>query len=195
MSVIADFQVNGLFPSVVGGVGTAAKYFPRILGLNGPNGGQSVAPSSSSAQGQLAVPGNSVLNGQWFDVLVGLSVGSDSGDPSGTVTIELAANTGSVTTPSYTVIAATSAIVPATQPLQVALKASLFGDSKSGIVTGVYTALANSALNNSTPKVITALSAINMGAALPFGLVLRATFGTSDATNTASLYQFQIAGA
>lgn len=196
MSVFNDFQVNGLFPSTVGGTGTAAKYFPRVLGTNGPNGGQSVAPSATSAAGQLGVPGNSELNGQWFDVLVGASFGSDSGDPSGTVKLELVANVGSITTPSYTVLASTTAFVPSAQPGQIALKVSLFGDSKSGIVSGSYLAIVNGVINNSTPKAIdNLLSSINMGAVLPFGLAVRATFGTSDATNTAALYQFQLAGA
>lgn len=192
MSVIADFQVSGLFPSTVGGLGTTAKYFPRALGAS--IGVQSVAPSSSSAAGQLSVPGNNELNGQWFDVLVALSYGSDSGDPSGTVKVELVANTGTVTTPSYTVIASTDAYVPLREPGQIALKAQLVADSKSGLLCGSYLALTNGVVDNSTPKALDAiLSGINMGAGVPFGLAVRVTFGTTDATNTASLYQFQVA--
>jgi hypothetical protein len=194
MSVIADFQVSPLFPSIVGGTGTTAKYFPRALGAS--IGVQSVAPSSTNAAGQLSVPGNSILNGQLFEVLVGASFGNDSGDPSGTVKLELVANTGTLTTPSYTVLASTTAQVPSTQPVDAAFKVTLFGTSASGIVQGSYLALMNGAINNTTPKALdNNLSGIKFSNGVPFGLVVRATFGTSDATNTASLYQFQIAAA
>jgi hypothetical protein len=195
MSVIADFQVNGLFPSVVGGNSTSALYFPRVLGTNGPNGGQSVAPSSTSAAGQLAVPGNSILNGQTFKVLVGASFGSDTGDASGTVTLNLSANTGTVSSPSYTIIATSGAITPnLAQAEDISLEVTLFCSTKSGIVQGYQTGvknqgvLAQAALTNN-------LSSINMGNAVPFGLVASVVFGTGNATNTASLYQFQIVGA
>ena len=45
MSVFADFQVNGLFPSTVGGLGATVKYFPRILGSS--IGATPATPSSS----------------------------------------------------------------------------------------------------------------------------------------------------
>jgi len=70
----------------------------------------------------------------------------------------------------------------------------LFGSTKSGIVrgiqSGVYGAsnLAAGALTNN-------LSSINFASQAPFGLVVGVTFGSSDASNAASLYQFQIAAA
>jgi hypothetical protein len=193
MSVINDFQVNGLFPSVVGGIGTSVKYFPRILGTAGPNGGQSVAPSATSAAGQLVVPGNSELNGQWFSVAVGASYGSDTGDPSGTVELALYANTGSVSSPSYTKIATTGAKAPNLAAAgQAALYVQLFGDSKSGLVRGIQESINPDGTVTTSAALTANLSGINMGAALPFGLVVGVTFATSDASNTASLYQFQI---
>ncbi len=192
MSVINDFQVNGLFPSVVGGTGTAVKYFPRLLGTS--IGVQSVAPSSSSAAGQLVVPGNSELNAHWFEVVVGAGYGSDSGDPSGTVELALYANVGTVASPSYTKIATTGAVVPnLAAAAQAALRVRLFGDTKSGLVRGIQSGIKPDGTLLAAAALTANLSGINMGAALPFGLVVGVTFGTSDATNTSSLYQFQIA--
>src|SRR5208337_935515 len=103
MSVINDFLVNGLNPATVGGTGTAVKYFPRTLGTGGPSGGQSVAPSATSAAGQLVVNGNSELNAQWFDVLIGGEVTSGAADSSVTAEYALYANTAALgAAPSYT---------------------------------------------------------------------------------------------
>jgi hypothetical protein len=195
MSVIGDFQVNGLFPSVVGGTGTTVKYFPRVLGTAGPNGGQSVAPSTTSAAGQLAVPGNSSVNGQLFNVELAASFGNDSGDPSGTVELALYANTGTVSSPSYTKIATTGAATPAAQPLHAALRVSLIGDSKSGIVSGFQTGVKGDGTLVTLAALTAGLTGINFANGLPFGLVAGVVFGSSDASNTASLYQFQIIGA
>lgn len=202
MSVIADFfGVNGLNPVKVGGTGTSAKYFPRLLGAS--IGAVPATPSSSSAVGALWVPGDSKLNAQQFDVEATGTFGSDTGDPSGTVAIKLYAVTGSLLVPVYTALASTTAFVPLVGAVgSWAIKASLFGDSASGIVGGSYAAYINGALNNSTPKNTDAiLSSINFGSGntnlyqgAPFGLVVGVTFGTSDATNTASMYQFQIIG-
>src|SRR5580698_109665 len=103
MAVLNDFQCNGLFPSVVGGNSTSVLYFPRLLGSS--IGVQSVAPSATSAAGQLVVPGFNELNGQLFTVRAAGNFGSDTGDASGTVAVQLYANTGTVTSPIYTSIA------------------------------------------------------------------------------------------
>jgi hypothetical protein len=195
MSVIRDFQVNGLNPSIVGGLGTTVKYFPRILGTAGPNGGQSVAPSSSSAAGQLTVPGNNELNGQWFNILLGASVVAGAGAASETAELALYANTGTVTSPSYTKIATTGAVtinpIADGVPVNTALNVSLFGDSNSGLVRGIQTGIkADGTLL--TPAALTAnLSGINMAAIPPFGLVAGITFSVGAAGNSASLFQFQ----
>ena len=193
MSVINDFLVNGLNPSTVGGSGTTVKYFPRLLGSS--IGVESVAPSASSAAGQLVVNGNNALNGQWFNVLVGVGITGGAADSSVTAKVSLYANTAALgAAPSYTEIATTGLF---TQPLElteyeVGLKVSLFGTTGSGIVrgiqSGVYGAnnLAAGALTNN-------LSGINFGSQAPFGLVVGVTFSSSDASNSAKLYQFQIA--
>jgi hypothetical protein len=213
-----DFSVSGLFPSKLGGTGTSIKYFPRLLG---PSIGASPAtPSATNATGALFMPPASVLNGQMFNVIAVGEFGNDTGDPSGTVTVRLQivtpnASTGSyVVSPVYTTICSTGAVVPS--PFGIvntwAIKASLYGSSLSGIVGGSYFAYQNGALVASTPKSTdTTVSGINfaggavpaslaaatggpgtVGAQAPFGLVVGVTFGTSDASNTASLYEFAI---
>lgn len=190
--VVADFQVNGLFPSTVGGSGSGVKYFPRLLGSS--IGVESTAPSASSAVGQLAVPGNSVLNGQAFQVLVGGQVESGGSDSSETISVQLYANTGTTSSPSYTSIATTGVFTlpQESTPYQFQIKTDLFGTTGSGIVTGTYTANIGASAPTSATVITTKLSGISFSSALPFGLVVGVTFGSSDANNAAALYQFQI---
>lgn len=193
MSVINDFQVSGLFPSVVSANSAAIQYFPRLLGSS--IGVQSVAPSSTSAAGQLVVPGNSELNGQWFDVLVAVSFTDGSGDPSSTGTLTVSANTGTVTSPTYVVLKAVTSAAPAlANSFEIALKLSLFGNSASGIVQGIVSGT-NAGVIVAATEISNNLSGINMGSALPFGLVVGATFSAANASNVAKLTQFQIAAA
>ena len=195
MSVINDFQVSGLFPSVVSAATTSAQYFPRLLGSS--IGVQSVAPSATSAAGQLIVPGNSELEGQFFDVFVAGNITSGS-DASETAIVDLVANTGTISSPSYTVIASTGLVdidVVAPGNHVFGIKASLLGTTASGIVGGVYTATVDGVKKGTPPTQVTALSGISMAAALPFGLAVRVTFSAADSANVAKLTQFQIAGA
>jgi hypothetical protein len=192
MSVINDFLVNGLNPSTVGGSGTAVKYFPRLLGNS--IGVQSVAPSATSSAGQLVVNGNNALNGQWFTIRVGAGLIGGAADSSVTAKLSVYANTAAIgAAPSYTEIATTGLF---TQPLElseleVGLNVALFGTTGSGIVrgiqNGVYGAnnLAAGALTNN-------LSGISFAGQAPFGLVVGVTFSSSDASNSAKLYQFQL---
>ncbi len=205
MSNVLDFGVNGLTPSKVGGTGTAVKYFPRPLpgwagaAGAGPGGSLPTTPSSTSPVGALWLPAQNVFNGQQFSVMAGGSFGSDTGDPSGTVTIQLYAVTGSLASPVYTSIATTGAMTPtfaAAQPW--GLQAELLGDNDSGQLTGAYQAYKGASVT--APTIITTVltglnfnagnSALQQGAVL--GFVVGVTFGTSDATNKASLYQFGI---
>lgn len=197
MTVIADFQAGVLSPSIVSTLSSAQQYFPRVLGLNGPNGGQSSAPSATSAQGQLGVPGNSALNGQRFSVLIGGSVVAGAADSSTNVTIILRANTGTIASPSYTTIATTGAV--ALNPVadgvaeNFLMKVDLFGTTASGIVQGNQSSQLS--VTRVEASALTAnLSGINMGAAVPFGLVVGVLFSVAQtaAPNVASLNQFQI---
>jgi hypothetical protein len=207
MSNVLDFGVNGLFPSKVGGSSTSALYFPRLAALNAnPIFGQAPAtPSSTSAAGALMIPNQSVFNGQQFDVIASGNFGSDTGDPSGTVTVQLYAVTGSASAPTYTSIATTGAMTPAVAIQPWGISATLLGDSASGLLIGSYQALKDGSVTAPTTitSVITGLDFQNGNSALGgnysmvggnpvFGLVVGVTFGTGNATNKASLYQFSV---
>jgi len=199
MSNVLDFGVNGQFGSTVGGLGTSVKYFPRPLG---PSIGVAPStPSSSSGIGSLFLPAQNVFNGQQFSVLASGSFGNDSGDPSGTVTVQLYAVTGTLVNPTYTSIGTTGAITPffTVQPWGIA--ANLLGASKAGangLLVGSYEAYTRGSVTAPTTvtNIVTGLDfnagnpALQQGAVL--GFVVGVTFGTSDATNTASLLEFTI---
>lgn len=216
MSVIAEYLVSGVAPAIVGGTGTTAKYFADLpgrpnwftagVGVNSAADSlqQGVVPSATSAIGQLRVPSGNRLNGQQFSVLASGTFGADTGDPSGTVNIELVGNTGTELAPIYTVIASTGATAPGfLQATDWLLDVNLLGSSASGVVGGYYTGLVGGSFVNqagtaASVKLQNGLSGVNFNAGGPnaygaFGLLVRVTFGTSDATNTASLTQFQIA--
>ncbi len=194
------FGVNGLNPTKVGGTGTSVKYFPRLLGSS--IGAVPVTPSSTSAVGALLVPAGGVYNSQQLEVLATGTFGNDTGDPSGTVNIKLYVVTGSTTVPVYTAVASTGALTPSAIGIvnSWALDVKLYGSDAGGILGGSYQALQNGALVNSTPKSSdTTVSGIsfnagnaNLGQGAAFGLVVGVTFGTSDASNTASMFQFSV---
>jgi hypothetical protein len=181
------------------------KYFQRILGTSGPGATIGSAPnnniSATNAAGALFLPASNVFNGQQFDVLASGSVGSDTGDPSGTVQISLYVVTGTAAAPIYTEIATTGAVAPTYAGAEPwAIQASLVGDSTSGLLTGVQEVLLGAALVNSTPKVIDAIPGslnfntgnVNLLRGAVCGFVVGVTFGTSNSSNTATMYEFTI---
>jgi hypothetical protein len=193
---VLDFQVSGSFQSKVGGAGTTVKYFPRPIG---PSIG--VAPSTPSSTSALLLPAQNVFNGQQFTILASGTFGSDSGDPSGTVLVQLYAVTGSKSAPVYTSIATTATIVPFFPSEPWAIEANLIGASNNGangLLLGNYTAVQR--ISFTAPVVTTsAISGLDFNAGNPLlaqgavlGFVVGVTFGTSDATNTASLTEFTI---
>jgi hypothetical protein len=189
MAIVNDFQVNGLFPSVVSANVSTVQYFPRLLGTS--IGVQSVAPSATSAAGQLVIPGNNELNGQWFTVNLVASFLDGSGDPSATAKLSLYANTGTVTSPVYTLLGSSTTSAPALAGAQdIGLKFTMFGTTQSGVLQGTYSGSQNG--NAVAGTEITNLTGINFGLAIPLGLVAAATFSSANASNKASLYQFQI---
>jgi len=199
MSNTLDFQVSGAFQSKVGGTGTGVKYFPRPLG---PSIGVAPAtPSATSAAGALFLPAQNVYNGQQFDVLVSGTFGNDSGDPSGVVTINLYAVTGTFANPTYTNIATTGNMVPFYQIQPWGISANLVGASvngANGLLIGAYQSYQRGAVTAPTTvtSIITGLDfnagnpALQQGAVL--GFVVGVLFGTSDATNAAGLTEFTI---
>lgn len=220
MSNIYDFGVNGSLPSKVGGLGATVKYFPRLLGVNGTSigsaglggvSGSSVAaplfgtspatPSSSSAVGALYLPAQNDSNGQQISVIASGSIASDNPDPSSTVTVQLYVVTGSLLKPTYTSIATTGAITPNYIVEPWGLEANLLGVSvngANGLLVGSYSATKNGSITAPTTvtTVVTGLDfnagnpALQQGAVL--GFVIGVTFGTTDANNGASLYEFTI---
>jgi len=203
MSVLADFQVNGANPSIVGGLGNnVEKYFPRLLGTS--IGVQSVAPSAASAAGQLVVPAFNELNGQRFKVVLAGDVLDFTGGT--TFSVNLSANTGTVASPVYTIIATTGAVGAAnTARFAFAMEINLFGTTASGLVGGWYNSTTVApATGTSTVKAQGPTSAFPIvtndftkgqaipGAGIVFGLVASVNFATSVAQNSASLYQFQV---
>jgi hypothetical protein len=194
MVVLNDFQVNGLNPSVVSAASSSVQYFPRLLGTS--IGVQSVAPSATSALGQLAVPGSSRLNAQQFSVVAAGTVVSGSGAPSETFTVRLYANTGTITSPSYTALTANTAVNLNPTVDGVAnnwwLKVDLLGDSASGIVGGTQQFVYSGVVEQATAALTNNLSAINFATEPPFGLVVGVTFNSANSGNIAKLYQFQL---
>lgn len=208
MAVLRTFQADGISPSTVGGSGTVIKYFPRPLGAS--IGVESVAPSATSAAGQLAVPGFNELNGQQFSVKATGSIGNDTGDPSGTALVRVLANIGTVTSPKYVTLGDTGTFTPGFEPSSWALNFDLYGDSNSGIVGGSFTAYVNGVKVSTPPSSLTnILTGINfnnnqgtlanasggagsLSGQPPFGLVCGVIFGTSDPSNIATLNQFML---
>ncbi len=208
---VADFQVSGVLQSVVSGVGSTVKYFPRP---NVSTGNQVLLPSATNATGQLAVSttpqnrdafrgqtANSKLLGQMFRVVVAGQINQASG---GTSTVALYANNGSLFNdsspanpgPSYTQIASTGA-QSGNQPfmIEAAISMPSFAVPGSPVIgqsqiVGQYSAMFAGAFhntNNANPWVILDSAEFNN----PF-FVVGVTFGTSNSANSASLYQFQI---
>jgi hypothetical protein len=199
MSVIADFQVSGANPSTVGGPGSQPKYFPRVLG--GSIGNFSLAPSATNAAGQLAVPAFGEVHGSIFKVKAGGDVLPFTGG--GTVTIDLVANTGSVSSPNYAAIASTGAVTIATAtPFNWFLEATLIGNNNTGSLGGNFWG----SMAGASPALIDVSSIITQPTGLDFikgqssagsqgtvlGLVVRVTFNVSLAQNFARLTQFVI---
>lgn len=199
-NVLDFFGVNGLNPTKVGGTGVAIKYFPRLLGSS--IGAVPTTPSATNPAGMLVVPAGAVYNGQQLNVVATGNFGNDTGDPSGTVNIQLQAVTGSLASPVYTTLASTGALTPSALGIinNWALDVVLYADDQSGILGGSFSAYQNGALVNSTPKSNSStVSGISMNAGNPnlgqgaaYGLVVGVTFGTSDASNKASMFQFQV---
>lgn len=208
--VIADFGVNGVFPSNVGGTGTSVKYFGRNAAYAaGATWTSPAVPSSTSAKGALIVPGDNKLNGQEFTVSAGGDFFTGAGGTSETITIALYAVTGTLTSPTYTILATSGAYSPGIDQISYSwlLKASLFGTNNSGVVGGTQQVIVNNTVQTATAGLTNSLTGISFGEvpALssspnqvqsslggPFGLVVGVTFGASEAGNSANLYQFSI---
>jgi hypothetical protein len=201
---VLDFGVRGLAPSTVGGTGTTVKYFPRPYGPS--IGVAPLTPSTVNPTGALFIPSAGVFNGQQIPVLVSGSVGPGVADPSSAATVQLYVVTGSLTAPVYTSVATTGSITDNYNAIPFGFNVTLLGDSLSGLLVGQYTVYQAGAITAPT-TLTTNVAGINfngdgtglngagnqgLGKGIAFGLVVGATFTTSNATNLATLTQFQI---
>jgi hypothetical protein len=198
VAVVAQWNVNGSNPVSVGGTGITAKYWTMPSGNF--TAGAATTPSSSNATGQLPVRGDNELNGQQFMILAAGNYEVGPGGACPSVTIDMVANTGTLTTPTYTVIASTGAVTAQSNLSQFypwQLEAVVNGDTQSGILSGYQISVVDNTF--SAAKALTnTLSGLNFGGnviypgAAVFGVVMRVTFSVSEPGNAANLFQFQI---
>ena len=188
-NIVYNLLINGASGVTVGGTGVTVKYFPNVPGA-------SIGVASTN-NGYLRVPGNNAANGQRLSVRAGGNY--QVATASGTVTIGLYPVTfvGTVGTVGATAIL--SAVAATTSEGEFAtaypfqLTADIVCDSGSGLATLCSGSVQVDGTNtNGTAGLITGLSAINMGASIPFGLVLGVTFATSETGNSATCYQFDL---
>ena len=209
MFIIQDFGVNGQFPSTVGGTGTAIKYFGRNAAFAaGATWTSPVTPSSTNANGALIVPADNKLNGQLLEVVAsGAFLPGTTITSSETVKVELYAVTGTLTSPTYTLLAdiGASAFAPGVDGIwyNFSFDVLLQGNNDSGIVGGVYTSVVNNTVERNNVALQNSLTGIVFGqngtvnavpGALggPFGLVVGITFSQSGSDNKGKLYEFSI---
>lgn len=206
MQTIANLLLNGNTPVTVGGTGTTAKFFPPVPG-----------PSinvNSTAVGYVYPPANNAANNQLLHVMACGNVTPDPTIACPTFRVELVATKDyTVAAPVYVSIFDSTADAlgeqtgeaTATQPWHI--NGWLQVDGTGTITQGyamvmigddadlVYPALGARGLSNAF--LINGgvgqgmINGVKPGSA-PFALAVRATFGTSGAGNSASMYQFAL---
>jgi hypothetical protein len=205
MQTVSNLLLNGNTPVTVGGTGTTAKFFPPVPG-----------PSinvASSKVGYIYPQGNNASNNQLLHVIAMGNVTPDPTIACPTFKLELVLSTNyTAASPTYTSICDTTARnlgggtgeQLATQPWM--LECWLQGDNTSGLVQGKWVYELDNTFEAGTAgdfSILTnAVTGVNMsapagttgtsGANAPFALAVRATFGTTGAGNTASMYQFAL---
>lgn len=218
--ILADFQVNGQFPSKVQTSGTSAVYFPRTFG---PQFNVTPAtPTATNATGQLNLPGSQYFNATVGQRLRVVAAGSVFTGASSTVTITVQINTANspstgLTTPTYTTLMTTGAITAFSGRaswfmeghMVIAGSAALASDLGTGVqlnsgspaplvqgqLSGFYEGEANQALIDVTSMgAIPTVTWAGQPLYTPSGLVVNVTFGTGNANNQATLNEFAILG-
>ena len=209
---ITNLLINGLNPVTVGGTGATLKVFPAVPG--------SSIGVTSSTYGILLVPGSGRANSQIMEVRACGTYSFSSLSASPTFTPSLlavinntpAGNTAAGLQPNVNISQQVNLALAGTSPavslvtlgslteagsseqaqnLLWNLKATMNADTASGLLQGSTTFQ----IDNGTPTTAaftTEIGNIIMNAPIPFGLVVGVTFGTSLATNSASLFQFQL---
>jgi hypothetical protein len=200
MAVVNQWNINGSNPVTVGGTGITAKYFTQ------PSGnftqGSSTTPSSTNATGQLAIRGDNEFNGQQFSVQASGNFEVGAGGACPAVTIEMVGNTGTLLSPTYTVLATTGPItvqnnVGLFYPWQIEIVAN--GDTQSGILSGYQTSVVDNtlkapvALSNTLSGLNFSGNAVtNFPGGPVFGIVMRITFSVSEPGNAANMFMFNV---
>lgn len=190
-----------------------------VTGVNAPqtsnNFGLGFTPSSTNASGQLQIftgsgnpagvsfaasqVGSGKLIGNRFRVYASGEASSAAAVPTITPIIQL--NKGTIVSPTYVTLAGNvaSAALVVNQPVSWSLAcdlelgpsaAAIHGYQKFTFVSSAGTATNSAAEALITP--VTGLTLTNPQGLAGFGLVVGITFSASDATNTASLYEFKV---
>jgi hypothetical protein len=204
MQTVSNLLLNGNTPVTVGGTGTTAKFFP-------PLPGPSINVNSTKV-GYVYPQGNNASNNQKLHVMACGNVTVDPTIACPTFRIELVATKDYlIASPVYVSIADSTAEAPgeisgdatATQPWSIDAWLQVDG---TGTVMQGYSFIQVGGELDVVPTVGAGLSntfLINGGVgqgmingpepgSAPFALAVRATFGTSAAGNTASMYQFAL---
>jgi hypothetical protein len=215
MSVLGQYVVSTAFPSVIGGVGNAFKYFGNtptasnwnssIAGVNQRVDSSQIGgtPSATNAQGQLMIDTTALrFGGGRFRIYAS---GSAVSGVTPQFQPQVQINTGTVASPSYASLLAPlfSPAFTANKPVSWSVAGDLFFDLINGNIGGfskyTYNAVAGGTpVQTTQPEQgitpVTGVLTSNQftGAAITFGFVVGGTFSTSDASNSASLYEFKI---
>jgi hypothetical protein len=211
MGVIAQYQVSAANPSIVGGTGGGIKYFssnpPQSLwnsGATGVNSPQNSAqlgntPSSSSALGQLSFDTVAYkLNGSRFSMYAS---GTAISGTTSTIAPIVQYNSGTVASPSYSTLmggTASNALV-ASVGIGWSMWGDFYFDPSSATLGGTWNLQYQNGSGGGTDShslgnILTTVTGVTAGGiyATQFGFVVGVTFGTSNASNSASLFQFQV---
>jgi hypothetical protein len=158
--------------------------------------------------GQLAVPGRNELNGCAFNIRAAGNFEVGSGGACPNVTIDVVANTGTISSPTYTVIMTSGAITA--QNLTGTFYDWFFdgevqGTTGSGTLQGAYDCVVDTTLVKNHQALTNTLTGLvwgptatqqqgaNIATTDPvFGLLVRVTFSVSEPGNAANLYQFEL---
>lgn len=195
MQTVDNLLINGATPVTVGGLGVTAKYFPQ-------NPGASIGVASSKV-GYLKCPGGNSANNQLLHVIANGNVAPDPTIACPTFRIELVATlNATVASPTYVSIADSGAVAPgaqtgdavSTQPW--GLQAWLQVDDTGGVMQGFFSYQVGGDLaslgDHELSNVFINVDMNPTTGLAPFYLAVRATFGTTAANNTASMYQFAL---
>jgi hypothetical protein len=206
MQTVSNLLLNGNTPVTVGGTGTTAKFFPPVPG-----------PSinvNSTKVGYIYPQGNNASNNQRLHVMATGNVTPDPTIACPTFRIELVATKDyliaapvyvSIVDSTADALGETTGDATATQPWMIDAWLSvdgtgtvmqgyafllIGGDVDVLPVSGATGGLSNTFLiNGGVGQGM--INGPEQGSA-PFALAVRATFGTSAAGNTASMYQFAL---